>query len=168
MANTDVRITQQGDVSVPDVFTVPIIAGDTVTFHGDPDNQTSLCMTPATSAILSRQPDLPAPPPDLPSPQPDLPSPQPDLPSPPPNQGLMNATLARRMHPLTVTLAAGGNMALTFLPAAPGNYCIVTQPADWPYPANITCGPGSADSATLSIMVGQQLVFSGPDPIPQT
>jgi hypothetical protein len=154
MANTDVRITQQGDVSVPDVFTVPIIAGDTVTFHGDPDNQTSLCMTPATSAILSRQPDLP--------------SPQPDLPSPPPNQGLMNATLARRMHPLTVTLAAGGNMALTFLPAAPGNYCIVTQPADWPYPANITCGPGSADSATLSIMVGQQLVFSGPDPIPQT
>ena len=147
MANTDVRITQQGDVSVPDVFTVPIIAGDTVTFHGDPDNQTSLCMTPATSAILS---------------------PQPDLPSPPPNQGLMNATLARRMHPLTVTLAAGGNMALTFLPAAPGNYCIVTQPADWPYPANITCGPGSADSATLSIMVGQQLVFSGPDPIPQT
>lgn len=161
MANTDVRITQQGDVSVPDVFTVPIIAGDTVTFHGDPDNQTSLCMTPATSAILSRQPNLP-------SPQPDLPSPQPDLPSPPPNQGLMNATLARRMHPLTVTLAAGGNMALTFLPAAPGNYCIVTQPADWPYPANITCGPGSADSATLSIMVGQQLVFSGPDPIPQT
>jgi hypothetical protein len=69
---------------------------------------------------------------------------------------------------LTVTLAAGGNMALTFLPAAPGNYCIVTQPADWPYPANITCGPGSADSATLSIMVGQQLVFSGPDTIPQT
>ncbi len=147
MASTDVRITQQGDVFVPDVFTVPIVAGDTVTFHGDPDNQTSLCMTLATSAILSRQPNLP---------------------SPQPNQGQMNEMLARPRHPLTVTLAAGGNMAFTFLPAAPGNYCIVTQPADWPYPTKITCGPGAGDHVTLSIMVGQQPDFSGPDQIPQT
>jgi hypothetical protein len=58
MANTDVRITQQGEEFVPDVFTVPVFSGDTVTFYGDPDSQTNLCMTAATAAILSPQPDL--------------------------------------------------------------------------------------------------------------
>jgi hypothetical protein len=58
MANTDVRITQEGDEFVPDISSVPIVAGDTVTFLADPDSDTELCMKTETAAILSPTPAL--------------------------------------------------------------------------------------------------------------
>jgi len=125
MPNTAVRISQQGDVFVPDVSSVAIVAGDSVTFFADPDTQTNLCVTSATAAILSPQPDL------------------------------------------TMMIAPGGSTTFEFLAAAPGNYCIVTQAPDWPYPTSISCGSGGS-SPVLSIQPGQPPNYSGPDDIPQT
>ena len=61
MANTDVRISMQGDTCVPDVTAVPVVAGDTVTFWGDKDFDTALCMQKETTGMLSPTPDLTVP-----------------------------------------------------------------------------------------------------------
>lgn len=58
MATTEVRITQQGNLFVPNVSAVSIVTGDSVTFFADPDTQTNLCMAGGTAAILSPQPNL--------------------------------------------------------------------------------------------------------------
>jgi len=58
MANTDVHITEQDGQLFPDVSSVPIVAGDTVTFYADPDHEVSLCMTRETTAIFVPRPDV--------------------------------------------------------------------------------------------------------------
>ena len=124
MATTEVRISQQGDVFVPNVPAVSIVPGDRVTFFADPDTQTNLCMTGDTAAILSPQPNL------------------------------------------TVMIAPGGSTTFRFSAATPGNYCILSQGPDWPYPDTIDCGSGS--SAILAIRPGPPPIYSGPDDDPKT
>jgi hypothetical protein len=126
MATTDVRITQQGDAFVPDVSSVPIVAGDNIRFYADPDTQTNLCMKAETAAILFPRPEL------------------------------------------TVEIAAGDSIAFAFSETAapPGNYCIVTQASDWPYPDNISCA--FRGGAVLSIEPGSPPDYSGPVIDPQT
>ncbi|MCX6631148.1 MAG: hypothetical protein NTW28_26350 [Candidatus Solibacter sp.] len=58
MANTEVRVSIQGEAWVPNVSSVPIIPGDSVTFFAVPDAQTKLCMTADTAAVLTPHPDL--------------------------------------------------------------------------------------------------------------
>src|SRR5437870_303326 len=125
MATTEVRISQQGDVFVPDVSAVSIVPGDRVIFFADPDTQTNLCMTADTAAILSPQPNL------------------------------------------TGTIAPGDSTTFQFCAATPGNYCILAQGPDWPYPDTIDCGAGG-NSAILSIRPGPPPKYSGPDEDPKT
>jgi hypothetical protein len=67
---------------------------------------------------------------------------------------------------LTVTISPGDSVTFGFSAAAAGNYCILTQPADWPYPDDSSFGSGG--SAMLSIKPGPPPHYSGPDDTPQT
>ena len=61
-----------------------------------------------------------------------------------------------------VTIPAGGSTTFQISSAEPGNYCILTQSADWPCPTTIDCG-NSAPAAGLRIAANTVPPFAGPE-----
>jgi hypothetical protein len=52
MANTNINITEAAGLLVPDVSSVDIIAGDTITFIAGTETAVKLCMSAETAALL--------------------------------------------------------------------------------------------------------------------
>jgi hypothetical protein len=65
----------------------------------------------------------------------------------------------------TETIEAGNSRTFTFGSAGTGDYCILTQPSDWPYPDQFDCG---SNPGALSIKPGPPPNYSGPDTETQT
>jgi hypothetical protein len=57
MANTEVHFESVDGALEPDVSSVNVVAGDSVTFFADPDAGVLLCMSPATAAFLTPSPN---------------------------------------------------------------------------------------------------------------
>lgn len=71
-------------------------------------------------------------------------------------------------HPgLTIMIPPGDLATFQFSAGAPGDYCILTQGPDWPYPDTIDCGAGGS-RAVLAIRPGPPPKYSGPDDDPKT
>lgn len=52
MSNTNITITEAAGLLVPDVASVNIVAGDTITFIASTETAVKLCMSDATAALL--------------------------------------------------------------------------------------------------------------------
>ncbi len=59
MANTDIKLINDGGTYVPSVASVPVVKGDTVTFTTSDGGSASLFFSPAAAAVLSPQPTNP-------------------------------------------------------------------------------------------------------------